>query len=207
MKEEDCQNMRMKAESMDAEIIELKKKVKDTSKVIETKHSDLLKSKRELKAVEENLAMTLSELENLKLERKTDSRTYNCDLCDVSAESLTQLKLHTRKDHCLNKASQCEEKINFLKYNCFYCDENLISAEDLASHPIDCHSKITTSSQACIDLNCDICAKDVKNVNDVEGHTNYEQRESDLFYCEVCPLYFRSDCDLQFHIRGCHWVP
>ena len=181
--------------------------VKDTSKVIETKNSDLLKSKRELKAVEENLAMTLSELENLKLERKTDSRTYNCDLCDVSAESLTKLKLHTRKDHCLNKASQCEEKINFLKYNCFYCDENIISAEDLASHPIDCHSKITTSSQACIDLNCDICAKDVMNANDVEGQANYDRRESDLFYCEVCPLYFGSDCDLQFHIRGCHWVP
>ena len=34
MKEEDCQNMRMKAESMDAEIIELKKKLKTLVKLL-----------------------------------------------------------------------------------------------------------------------------------------------------------------------------
>ena len=32
-----------------------------------------------------------------------------------------------------------------------------------------------------------------------------EHPESEVFWCDVCPLYFGNDCELQFHIRGYHW--
>ena len=131
-KEEECQKMRMKVEAIDADIIELKKSAKDTNKIIENKQNELGKNNRELKDVEENLAMTLAELENIKLARVREPKVYNCDICDLSAESLSQLKLHNRHNHCQNEATQCEENSNFLKYNCFYCDESFISSDELA---------------------------------------------------------------------------
>ena len=139
-KEEVCQKMKMKVEAIDADIIELKKSAKDTNKIIENKQNELGKNKRELKDVEENLAMTLAELENIKLARVREPKVYNCDICDLSAESLSQLKLHNRHNHCQNEATQCEENSNFLKYNCFYCDESFISSDELAAHPTNCHN-------------------------------------------------------------------
>ena len=61
-KEEECQKMRRKVEATDADIIELKKSAKDTNKIIENKQNELVKNKRELKHVEENLAMNLKTL-------------------------------------------------------------------------------------------------------------------------------------------------
>ena len=81
------------------------------------------------------MSKTQSELENLEQKNKaSESKVYQCERCDVSAESYSQLKLHNRHDHCQNKVTQYENKFVFFKYNCFYCDDGFDSEEDLAKH-------------------------------------------------------------------------
>ena len=60
---------------------------------------------------------------------------------------------------------------------------------------------------------CDECGLTSTSMEDLLGHMNAyhpvatvtEEPGEEIYYCDICPLYFENDCKLQFHKRGCHW--
>ena len=212
IKLEECENLKLKVEVSKKENVALKTEIKDKSELVESKNVELFNTKCECESAKENLSKSQSELENLEQKNKaSESKVYQCERCDVSTESYSQLKLHNRHDHCQNKVTQYENKFVFFKYNCFYCDDGFDSEDDLAKHPTDCHNKFNDLPKASAQLeayewfDCDICGVSFDNVKDIERHMKVEHLESEVFWCDVCPLYFETNCELQFHIRGCHW--
>ena len=54
---------------------------------------------------------------------------------------------------------------------------------------------------------CEECEAQCVSLQDWERHTRacHTNPEAHQFQCDICPLYFEKDIDLQFHKRGCHW--
>ena len=117
---------------------------------------------------------------------------------------LRKFKLRNRYNHCQSKVTQCEKSSIFLKYNCFYCDNTFNSMD---AHPSDCQDQfnIIFQSQASFQTKencfCEMCDRSFNNVEEIES---WASRKWSLLLWHL-PLYFQSDRDLQFHIRGCHW--
>ena len=55
---------------------------------------------------------------------------------------------------------------------------------------------------------CDECGLLVKSKEELLRHmeTNHKEKRhvKDVFWCDICPLNFDSDWNLQFYRRGCH---
>ena len=59
---------------------------------------------------------------------------------------------------------------------------------------------------------CDQCGAQCQNISDLGRHrTTYHQlgtlsteNQQERFWCDVCPLKFESQVQLQFHTRGFH---
>ena len=210
MKVEECEKYKTKVGAINATNDALEKVIKNKNDSVELRNEELSSAKRDYKSVYENLIATQSELDNLKLERIKDLKVYKCEYCDFMAETYAKLKVHNRQNHCQSKVTQYEKNSIFQKYDCFYCEKTLHSTSDLAAHPTDCHYQfsILLESQAplqtCEDVSCDMCSR-IFDEKDIENHMKVDHLESDVFWCDICPLYFQSNCDLQFHIRGCHW--
>ena len=211
LKEEECETLNTKCYALNVTNDALEKCIKDKSESVEMRNAELLSTKRDYESAYEKLIATQYELENLKVDKVTESKLYKCEKCDFTAETFDQLKLHNRYNHCQSKVTQCEQSSIFLKYNCYYCDNTFNSMDDRAAHHSDCQDQfdIIFQSQASFQTNenfaCEMCDRIFNNVEEIERHMKAEHIESEVFWCDTCPLYFQSDCDLQFHIRGCHW--
>ena len=92
---------------------------------------------------------------------------------------------------------------------CFYCDENVLSADQLHNHRTECQEK---SNVLIISYPCELCGAKCTDGDDLARYiTTYHElgtwcpiQEKQLFWCDVCPLYYESRIDLQFHRRGFH---
>ena len=204
IKEEECENLKAKVKVSDAEYIDMKKRVKDKGELADKIKAELLSTKHELKEVEDDLVMIKCELDNVKLDRAKKPTDFNCEFCHINFKTYIELKHHIRKTHCQNKATQFDEKKIFLQYKCFYCDNTFSSRNDLEEHPSDCHNHLVQPSSFRDNI-CEMCTRTFCDVKELEMHIKVDHLESEVFCCDICPLYFASDCELQFHIRGCHW--
>ena len=161
------------------------------------------------------------ELNQSKIREQTKNKVMTkCSECDTSVQSLEQLKLHTRIYHCHNKSSQCEKVSNFEEHPCFYCDTVIISEDDLQAHVKVCSEmsvvfeEPSTTFQEAEAFPCYECGAQCTNIEDLRRHkemyhsleTFSEDPGGGIFQCDICPLYFESNRDLQFHKRECHWA-
>ena len=201
MKEVECEDLRIKVKQLSEEKTVLNKDLKDKCERLDNVNDDFHKTKNEFESTKEVLNDTQSELADLKGATLNKlKRIFKCEKCDVSVETFDQLRLHDRNSHCVNKVTQSSEEENFVRYTCFYCDEPFKSDDDVASHPVHCHISEPTPYYT-----CDTCGRNFENANDMMSHEKVEHLDSEVFWCDRCPLYYNSERDLQFHIRAYHW--
>ena len=193
----------------------INKMLKDNLKLLDTKLVELNNARKEIKRIKQALVEVQIELDQSKLQ---EIRTeIKCDECDTRLQSSDQLKLHIRQNHSRNKSTQYETISNFLNYQCFYCDKSIISKDDLKEHTTVCSEVldilVTTRDQEVDVFPCNECGAECINFDDLGRHmTTYHSQGTLLedpgvgdFWCDICPLYFESNFDLQFHKRACHW--
>jgi myosin heavy subunit len=195
------------------------KMLKDKEKLFDDKQVELNNVRKEVQSKKQALEQVKIELVQSKLQEQREIRTeIKCNECATSVQSNDQLKLHIRQYHRHNKFSQYETPCSFEKYQCFYCDKSITSKDDLEAHTIVCSEMLNILLQPVSPIHqevdvfhCDQCGEECTNFEDLGRHmatghrTSLEDPGGGNFWCDICPLYFESNCDLQFHKRGCHW--
>ena len=174
----------------------------------------LLKKKTHLKQL---LVKTQEELEALKIKQQSDSKVkYKCKEFDVGFETTNQFKITHKKQ----PFAEYERDYNFEVYPCFYCDGQIKCSDELEAHEtiFTVFDELLLSESACQDINvfsCDKCDFVSASMQYLLEHVDSyhpdnlvvtkENHEDQLYWCDICPLYFESDINLQFHKRGYHW--
>ena len=204
-KEQECENLKTEVEVSNTENFDLKKTIKIKIELADNTDSELLSTKYELEGIKKDWIVIKSELDNVKLDGAKESESFNCEFCQNNFKTYSNLRMHIRKTHCQNQVTQIDEHEIFRKYNCFYCDSSFCSIEDLEVHPNDCHTQIVQPAFMHQNFTCDICERTFEDVNIFEIHMKVDHLENEVFWCDICPLHFATDCELHFHIRGCHW--
>ena len=151
---------------------------------------------------------------NEKVAKEIDFLTFDCELCDYKSEAKSSLKDHIRSQHRKDVFSQVELKseteakeINFITYPCYYCRKLIKSKIDLEEHKPVCFKIKEFSAYP-----CEVCGAQCPDKNSLGRHkTKYhklgtlsEDLEVELFWCDVCPLSYRSYAEFEYHRRGCH---
>ena len=119
----------------------LKVKVKNFTS-LEVKMQSLREEKECSDLMNENL---ISDLKLSKLSRESQE---SCNFCECKFESKLQLKAHIQADHHKCQGIQCGN--NFVRnegleatqgfnYKCFYCDNMILSRDNLQKHKSICH--------------------------------------------------------------------
>ena len=93
-----------------------------------------MSTNEKLKDAEEEFVKIKSELDKVN-----EPKCLQFEFCHDKFKTYSQIKLHVRKLHLQNKVTEFDEI--FLQYNCFYCDSNFFSLDDLEEHPTDCHNQ------------------------------------------------------------------
>ena len=141
--------------------------------------------------------------------REINVMTFYCELCDYKSEAKSSLKDHIRSEHRKDVFSQGELKseTEVKKYLCYYCRKLIKSKIDLDDHKPVCF-KINDFTA----YPCEECGAQCPDKNSLGRHkTKYhklgtlsEDLEVELFWCDVCPLSYRSYAEFEYHRRGCH---
>ena len=144
---------------------------------------------------------------------------FECETCDFRVENYNLLKRHKLENHSHHTGCQYENCGNFEHYNCFYCDVRIISVDNLEDHYMTCQNEFAVmieppvTNQEVDTLLCEYCDAKCTNTDDLKRHrTTYHclefvnaEIETELFQCDICPLYYKKKIDLDFHKRGWHW--
>ena len=90
--------------------------------------------------------------------------------------------MHNRFYHSHNKGTQSQINGVFEEFNCFYCDEEIISEDKLEDHATNCknvfESLINLPSMYLEQWPCDICEAKCSDKLDLEQHkTSYHQQD------------------------------
>ena len=74
--------------------------------------------------------------------------------------------------------------------------KNLVSKRTLLSHKQIVHCKV----------NCDVCGQEIYNSFELKRHKAAVHGiiPAGAFHCENCPLFFRSEKNLRYHIANKH---
>ena len=137
-------------------------------------------------------------------------RLLDCTLCssDLPAPPKRVYKKKERKitlcPHC-EKTFRCERnckehiKVVHEKSTLFECDQcsrKFGLKRTLLSHKQIVHSKV----------NCDVCSQEIYNSFELKRHKAAAHGIIPVgaFHCENCPLFFRSEKNLQYHIANKH---
>ena len=206
-------------EELELEITKLLTEVNDLKKVVSEKNYVLKKSEDEVKKLQaesislqkdnSDLIVKIESLESKINMKVLEVKLYHCTVCSFKTETPVLLKQHVLNSHCQHKQSQANQspstEPSFSEYCCFYCELTLISAEHLQTHRIECQD---TS----IFYPCELCRAKCTSETDLRRHrTTYHElgtwcniREKELYWCEVCPLFYERMIDLEFHRRGFH---
>ena len=106
-KKDECEALKDKTKGLTDEKEALQNGIKEKIGALDLKDAELVRTKRENETVKKDFIKIERELENLKLcELNHTKSVYKCDICDVSVENYDELKLHKRRYHSHNKASQ-----------------------------------------------------------------------------------------------------
>ena len=98
-------------------------------------------------------------------------------------------------------------EVEFSEYSCFYCCKIIKSKDDLEEHkPVCCTIKDFAPYP------CDECGAQCPEEADLGRHrTTYHELGTvsqdlgvEIFWCDVCPITFRSQAKLTEHISICH---
>ena len=197
-------------ECLEKEASDLKTEAVSRAKTFEEEAKDFKKEKEYV----ENHALNLSvQLKALEQQHSKANFNFKCPFCDVEVACMEGLRNHVRLIHSRNKGNQIDEedlesdKLEFCEYSCYYCGKLIISQTDLEEHRLVCIKiKKFTFHQ------CEICGAQCENESDLGRHrTHYhslgtysEEFRRELFWCDVCSIYFGSDVELQSHKIGFH---
>ena len=117
---------------------------------------------------------------------------------------------HTKDQHSQNEAkSECKSKSNrFSEYLCYYCRKRINSEKDLEEHKPVCYGIKDFAAYP-----CEKCGAQCKDNNALGRHrtvyhglaTFSEEHETELFWCDSCPLNYRVYETLEDHMKSCHW--
>ena len=100
----------------------------------------------------------------------------------MRVENNEKLKMHNRFYHSHNKGTQSQKNGIFEEFNCFYCDEEIISEDKLEDHATNCknvfESLINLPSMYLEQWPCDILEAKCSDILDLEQHkTSYHQQD------------------------------
>ena len=145
-----------------------------------------------------------------------------CDTCGKNFENRVELRKHMIGEHSTSQEIQCDKtttslkndtvpiqevgNFEFIEYPCHYCRKTIISLDDLEEHKPVCYTIKEFAPYP-----CDVCGVQCLQEDDLGRHrTTYHglgTMTDDfglVFWCDVCNLTFRSELQLDVHIRGCH---
>ena len=217
-------------EQLKQETMKLKEDILNNSKVMKVQNSEVEKLTKDNESLEikiEKLVIELS-LQN-KLET-VEATTYSCSSCSHKSKTELELQSHVKINHYFDKWSQSydsyfkkKKKVDvpvqteeikpaesqFSEYLCFYCERKIKSLEELELHRMVCHE----NQSALTNFPCDQCGAQCQDIGDLGRHrTTYHalgtlstECDNELFWCDVCPLNFKSRIQLQFHVGEFHW--
>ena len=210
--EDENEQLRIDAKMLKTENNEIKKKAIDDKKKREIEVKDL---KKEKEVLETNVCHLSSQIEALEQQvNHFDMKKFECPICDHKVENLEKMKNQVRTNHMKEKYSQVEKgykdeanEPQFCKYPCFYCGKHITSVCDLENHiPVCMEIHDFTAYQ------CDVCGAQCADDSGLGRHrTKYNylgtckaEAETELFYCDICPLNYKTFAELKFHRIGCH---
>ena len=206
--------------------INLKEEISNNSKMFKVQNSEVEQLIKDNKSLEIRIEKLRIELK-LQKTLETDEAT-TCSSCDHKAK--IDLKDHVKINHYHDKWSQSQESYfkkkktvdvpvqteeikptesQFKEYLCFYCERKIESLDDIEMHRILCPE----NQCALTSFPCDQCGAQCHDISDLGRHrTTYHslgtlstEHEHELFWCDVCPLNFKSRIQLQFHVGEFHW--
>ena len=104
---------------------------------------------------------------------------------------------------------------DFVKYPCFYCDEEIIDLKILQKHQDKCtetgivHEQIADQKDNCpvLDMaqdDCDQCGAKFEYRTDLIEHFKHNHPEVSIVWCDFCQAGFEAIEELQCHIRVEH---
>ena len=187
-------NLKVKREGAEAKTVECSKLNKDNG-VLRRKIVELI-----------------SESEIKKKENNDAKKEFKCSKCDFEFDSLVELGQHIRILHSKDQVSQTTSidvirNDVFSEYPCHYCRKILTSVLDLEDHKPICYTIRDFGP-----FPCDVCGAQCSDEAGLGDHRTYyhklgtysENLGVELFWCDVCPLNFKSSPELDEHLRGCH---
>ena len=213
--EKECQNLELEITRLMTEINDLKTDVSDKNDVLKKSEVEVTKLQAEsilLEKVNSDLRRKIESVSEMN-KKVNEVQMYPCTVCSFKTETKALLKDHVVSTHYQNKQTQVNqsptkgssENTSFLEYCCFYCDLTIKSTEHLQTHRIECQDTH-------VFYPCELCGAKCTSEIDLRRHrTTYHElgtwcniREKELYWCEVCPLYYEKMIDLEFHRRGFH---
>ncbi|KAH8334821.1 hypothetical protein KR074_003286 [Drosophila pseudoananassae] len=226
----------------DEPLVRLKAKMKPKRKVrskvkrtvsLQQELQDLLTdgSKRRTKRSSEPTEMQETELQAV-LERKPKgcsraqlSKRYeeaiasymsaNCDLCEFSAQYLSDLKLHFQEVHqreyyikCCGKSfarastlmDHIRKHVNPKLYTCTICQKSLNSQDYLATHMETVHNKVAQV----LKFPCAKCDRTFSSERRLANHLAKHDSDQLEHTCEICCKSFANVHRLRRHIQSIH---
>ena len=118
-----------------------------------------------------------------------------------------QLGQHIRVLHCKDQVSQTASIDNrFCEYPCHYCRKIITSVVDLKDHKPICYTIRDFGPFPCADSGAQCTDEASLGDHGTYYHklgTYSENIGIELFWCDVCPLNFKTSPELDNHLRGC----
>jgi len=147
------------------------------------------------------------------LKKESESPKYQCDGCDHKAKTQGGLRTHQQAQHYSDQNHQVDlnyllnRDLKFIEYSCHYCCKRIKSKDELEEHKPVCY---TIKDFALYP--CDECGAKSQEEADLGHHrTTYHELGTfsnkhgvEIFWCDVCPITFRSKENLNDHIGVCH---
>jgi len=179
---------------------------------VKKEHGKFIEEKNVLENQVETLKKAQTTLEgiNKKLNEETLRYRYQCGDCADQWKTQEELKNHHQTKHCKDETHQVEisnEEEEFREYSCYYCCKRIKSKDDLEKHKPVCYTIKEFSAYP-----CDECGAQCPQEADLGHHrTTYhelgtfsQKLRSELWWCDMCPVTYRSQAKLKDHIRICH---
>ncbi|XP_028162909.1 PR domain zinc finger protein 5-like isoform X4 [Ostrinia furnacalis] len=111
---------------------------------------------------------------------------YKCPMCDKAFTNRDTLRIHTKRDHLMERPFQCQ-----------LCEMDFFSGAQLKNHMLK-HTGVR-------EFQCDVCLKCFGRKNTLREHMRIHQDDR-RFKCELCEQAFVQKCAWRNHMRSKHDV-
>ena len=117
--------------------------------------------------------------------KKKERKITNCPHCEKTFRCERNCKEHVKVVHEKSTLFECDQ-----------CSRKFGLKRTLLSHKQIVHSKV----------NCDVCGQEIYNSFELKRHkaAMHGIIPVGAFHCENCPLFFRSEKNLHYHIANKH---